>query len=102
MENKTGVVIGRAINGISINGLEYALDDAGNYIHFNSIEEAKQFLRDNGVEDEEDLEDCFVLKHHTYCLNCGKEYMLDTSEIFTDELGMGYYCTECNHSFDVN
>ena len=37
-------IIGRPINGITINGLEYILDDEGDEIIFNSIEEAKEFL----------------------------------------------------------
>ena len=39
-----GIVIGRPINGISINGLEYMLDENGDYKLFNTKEEAKEFL----------------------------------------------------------
>lgn len=37
-------VIGRPIEGVTINGLEYILNDEGDEIIFNSIEEAKEFL----------------------------------------------------------
>ena len=49
------VVIGRPINGISINGLEYVLDENGDEMLFESEAEAKQFLIDNGFT-EEDIE----------------------------------------------
>lgn len=37
-------VIGRPINGITVNGLEYILNDDGDEIIFDSIEAAKEFL----------------------------------------------------------
>lgn len=50
---KHGYVIGRPINGISINGLEYVLDDDGNEIIFDSIDDAKSFLSGCGIDDDE-------------------------------------------------
>ena len=44
------VIIGRAINGISINGLEYVLDENNEPIVFDDVEDAMQHLRDNGYE----------------------------------------------------
>lgn len=38
-------VIGRPINGISLNGLEYVCNSEGYTIHFDSPEEAYEFLR---------------------------------------------------------
>lgn len=97
-----GVIIGRYINGISLNELEYVLEsEDGDYKHFDSIESAKQFLREAGVDDEDELDDYFVYKYHTFCLNCGKEHILDTIEVFEDNLGVGHLCTECDSSFDV-
>lgn len=95
------IVIGRYINGIALNGVEYLINDNGDLVHFESKEKAKDFLRDNGIESEDDLEDCFVYKIHTFCLNCGHEYFLNLSEIFEDELGKGYSCKKCGASFDV-
>lgn len=41
---KPRYVIGRPINGITINGLEYVQNDKGEEITFDSIEAAKEFL----------------------------------------------------------
>lgn len=46
-------VIGRPINDISINGLEYVTDDNGEEMIFDSIEDAKEFLDSHGIEEEE-------------------------------------------------
>lgn len=46
-------IIGRPINGISINGLEYILTDEGDEMIFNSIEDAKDFLSCCGIGEEE-------------------------------------------------
>lgn len=99
--NKIGIIIGKYINNIVLNDLEYALDENGDIIHFDNIEEAKQFLRNAGINDEDELDNCFQYKYHTYCLNCDKEYILNPYELFIDELGVGYYCNECDSSFDV-
>jgi|TARA_R100000501_G_C2603240_1_gene99760 hypothetical protein len=53
------VIIGKPINGISLNGYEYLLDDAGEPKEFKSKTEAKKYLATMGVEGD-DLEDCFV------------------------------------------
>ena len=57
-----GIVIGRPINGISINGLEYMLDENGDYKLFNTKEEAKEFLNSNFEEPltDDELEDNFM------------------------------------------
>ena len=95
------IVIGRYINGIALNGVEYLTNADGDLVNFESKEKAKDFLRDNVTDNEDDLECCFVYKIHTKCLNCGQEYFLEPSEIFKDELGDGYLCPECGASFDV-
>lgn len=46
-------VIGRPINGISINGLEYVTDNNGEEMIFDSIENAKEFLDSHGIGEEE-------------------------------------------------
>lgn len=43
------IVIGRPINGITLNPLEFLLDDDGNERLFDSLEEAMKFLLDQGV-----------------------------------------------------
>ena len=55
------IIIGRPINGISLNGDEYLLDDSGEYMEFKNEDEAKLFLRDNGFGEysEDELNDSF-------------------------------------------
>ena len=43
------VIVGRAINGITLNGLEYLLDQDGKEMEFASEQDAKEFLTENGV-----------------------------------------------------
>ena len=45
---KNGVIIGRPINGISINGNEYVCDKNGMAIVFVDEDTARAFLKDNG------------------------------------------------------
>ena len=55
--------IGKAINGIPLNGNEWLLDDEDNPMEFNSIDKAKQFLLDNGYDlTDDELEDIFTFK----------------------------------------
>lgn len=50
------IKIGRPINGISLNGLEYVLDDAGNEMLFRDEDAAVSFLHKHGYTDA-DIED---------------------------------------------
>jgi hypothetical protein len=43
------IVVGRHINSITLNDLEYLLDDDGEIKEFNSEKEAKTFLKQNGI-----------------------------------------------------
>ena len=45
-------IIGRPINGIPINGFEYANDEEGYTIKFPSLESAVNFLYQSGYTDE--------------------------------------------------
>lgn len=47
------IIIGRCINGICLNGLEYLLDKKGAEMQFNTIKDAKDFLKAKGIEDDE-------------------------------------------------
>lgn len=42
-------VIAKPINGISINGDEFILDDAGKVQRFKNTKSARDFLRDHGI-----------------------------------------------------
>lgn len=48
-----GVIVGRHINGITINPLEYLLDDMGEMIVFRSEERAKEYFKKQGWTDEQ-------------------------------------------------
>lgn len=80
---------------------KYLLDERGEYMHFDSVEEADEYMENNGMNAGGGQKNSYVLQYHTFCLNCGKEYFLNPSETFVDELGRGYYCDECDSSFDV-
>lgn len=47
------IIVGRAINGISINGNEYLLDEKMDLKRFESVDKAKEFLKDMGISEEE-------------------------------------------------
>lgn len=53
------VMIGRPINDISINGLEWLLDNNNEPMRFKNGNEAKQFLLDNGESFENIYTYCF-------------------------------------------
>ena len=42
------VIVGRPVNGISINGLEWLLDDNGELMEFTDSNMARSFLLENG------------------------------------------------------
>lgn len=54
-KNNTVTLIGRPINGISINGLEYVCDNDNNPIEFDNVEQAIACLKENGYS-EQDIE----------------------------------------------
>lgn len=47
------IVVGRHINGIVLNDLEYLADDDGYLIEFTSAEKATEYLLENGCSEEE-------------------------------------------------
>ena len=47
------IIIGRPINGVTLNGLEYCLDDDGELLRFSSETEGREFLHENGMDDKE-------------------------------------------------
>lgn len=48
-----GIIIGRHINGIFLNPLEYVLDEHGELMVFETEDKAKSFLREHGFDDED-------------------------------------------------
>lgn len=86
------IIIGKPINGISLNGDEYLLDEHGEFMEFDSPETAKQFLRDNGFQDfsDDEISDSFNFKER-YPFNEGDSYwtiepMADDAE-YEDNVG---------------
>lgn len=47
------ILIGKPINGISINGLEYVLDDDGNTMKFTCVAKVQEYLKANGISEDE-------------------------------------------------
>jgi len=47
------IIVGKHINDITINPLEYLLDDDGDVREFKNEESAKIFLKDNGFTDDD-------------------------------------------------
>lgn len=47
------VIVGRPINGISINGLEYVLNENGEPIKWATEKQARLFLEDHGITEKE-------------------------------------------------
>ena len=47
------IIVGRHINGITLNDLEYLLDESGDIMKFKSKEHAVRYLKEHGADDEE-------------------------------------------------
>ena len=94
------IKIGRPINGISLNGLEYLMTaDNSKEMEFADKEKAKQFLKDNGHKDwtDDELEDSYMFvdteeeAEKKSCDNCGSTNGYNNS---SDE----FQCDNCGHS----
>lgn len=86
------VIIGRPINGISLNGLEYVLDEEGEVRYFDGADEAKQFLLDSGFS-EKDLEFIVLRESCGVCSRCG-------APLFKSDItGYNYQCFRCDEDF---
>ena len=57
------VIIGRPINGVWINGLEYALDDDGSLRTWEDRDSAETFLMTHG-ETAESIEENYVIEDY--------------------------------------
>ena len=49
MDSKKKIIVGRPINGISINGNEYLLDDNGDVMKFDTEAAARLYLHQKGM-----------------------------------------------------
>ena len=87
------VVVGRPVNGISINSeLEFILDDEGAVRYFDSIEQAQELLRQNGVPYEE-TEFYTFLHSCGVCFRCGAPLFPSLLEGYTCQ------CFDCDEDF---
>jgi len=82
------MIVGRHINGITINDLEYILDDDGDVMEFDGKEEAIAFLKDHGVTDQ-DIEYLVFLEK---CPVCG-EFVSESELAWTDNI---LCCDSCD------
>lgn len=58
------IQVGKPINGISLNGDEWLLNDNGTVREFKDKDEAMTFLRDAGIDlTDEEMEDAFTFKN---------------------------------------
>ena len=75
MNHKPMVTIGRHIEGISLNGIEYLLNEDGSVMRFASIPLAKEYLRSKMDEDVTDelLEEVFIFEEDN-----GKQFVIET------------------------
>ena len=47
------IAVGKHINGITINGLEYLLDDYGEVMTFDTEHDAREYLARQGMSDDD-------------------------------------------------
>ena len=86
-----GFIICRPSGETTLNGLEYLLDDRNEIMHFETEEKVKDFLKENGIEDDEDI----IIQYHIFCQQCAREFFFDTANV-PDETEDGLYiCPEC-------
>ena len=89
---KTPVIVGRPIGGITLNGLEYLEDAAGDPLYFEDETTAKRYLREYGVTEPE-MEDMCFCKSNGICRRCG-------SPLFPRDIkGYTYQCFQCDEDF---
>lgn len=86
------VIVGRYINGISLNGLEYLKNDADEVIYFVGVEAAKAYLREHGITEDE-MEDMVFRKSVGTCFRCGDPLFLSDIPEYTCQ------CFRCDEDF---
>lgn len=86
------VIVGRPINGVTLNGLEYLQDDAGDPIYFDGADAAKAHLREHGVTNDE-MEDLIFRESNGKCRFCGGPLFPSDIAEYT------YQCFKCDEDF---
>ena len=93
------IIVGRHINGITLNDLEYLLNENGDIMKFKSKEHAVRYLKEHGADDEEIYFMSFIYANESReckCHLCEKRddcYMKDKFQRLprdkTNGLGLG-------------
>ena len=86
------VIVGRPITGISINGLEWLVDEDGFVEIFTSIDSAREYLKSKGVSDEE-IEYLTFKESIGTCKHCGYPLFQSDVEGYTSQ------CFNCDEDF---
>lgn len=89
--------IARFPEGISLNGLEFLLDENNETLEFPSKEEAINYLAEATGEEWE--EQGVFFKEVSTCLNCGYENV--EPSIKEDALGQHVECLQCKTTYDI-
>jgi DNA-directed RNA polymerase subunit RPC12/RpoP len=85
-----GFIICRHEHGITLNKLEYLLDDKNEIRHFDSEQEVTDFMEKFGIE-----KDNVMVKYHIFCMHCGKEFFFEMEEMPDEEDKVFYVCIDC-------
>lgn len=87
------IAVTRPYDGITLNEFEeILLDEAGNILYFDSVEQAKSYLKSHGVTEEEMVHLKFRKSCGT-CRRCG-------SPLFPSDLPeYAFQCFECDEDF---
>jgi len=89
-----GVIVGRPIEGIGINGDEYLLDDEGGELVFNTEEQAREFLIEKGGYTADDVDECVNYYHSIgTCKRCGFPLFKSHTP------GYAFLCINCDEDF---
>ena len=86
------VIVGRFINGIVLNPVEWLLDEDDCVRIFDDMDVAKQFLRENGFTDD-DMEGLVFRESIGTCFRCGSPLFRSDIEGYTSQ------CFSCEEDF---
>jgi hypothetical protein len=95
------IQVGRAINGIGLNGLEWLLAEDTAIRVFKNIEEAKEFLREHDFPDatDEEIEDYYTFKDTDTLATVVYENMVLKDH---NDDGSWWHCIDCEVEFSLS
>lgn len=77
--------------GISLNGREWLLDDDGNWMEFDTYDQAKAFLLGKGYK-ESHIDECVFIEDIMTCSKCGHKFSTENSyEVMHNR----FICPDC-------